>query len=129
MESRFLIDTNVLIYYFDDHIPVSVVDFVDEIFDGSFNISIITKIEFLGWPKFTEGQYRNAIRFVSGANVVSLSDEIVDAAIQVRRQKRVRLPDAVMAATCLVKHLTLVTRNSKDFDGLKDLAIYNPFEE
>jgi hypothetical protein len=38
------------------------------------------------------------------------------------------LPDAVIAATCLVNNFTLVTRNQKDFEGINGLKIYNPFE-
>jgi hypothetical protein len=37
------------------------------------------------------------------------------------------LPDAVIAATCLVNDFTLVTRNQKDFKGINGLELYNPF--
>jgi len=49
MESiRYLIDTNILIYHFADEIPGEAQDKIKSIFKKSFNISIITKIEFLG---------------------------------------------------------------------------------
>ncbi|MEA2033951.1 MAG: hypothetical protein U9N40_00430 [Euryarchaeota archaeon] len=48
---KYLIDTNILIYYFADTIPKQAVSKIEEIFRASFNISIITKIEFLGWEK------------------------------------------------------------------------------
>lgn len=38
------------------------------------------------------------------------------------------VPDAVIAATCLVNDFTLVTRNQKDFKGINGLKLYNPFE-
>ncbi len=46
---RYLMDTNIVIYYFsgltdDESIHTLLAD--------SFNISIITKIEFLGWSQF-----------------------------------------------------------------------------
>lgn len=39
MEKSFLIDTNILIYYTGDFIPEETIDYLDEIFSTSFNIS------------------------------------------------------------------------------------------
>lgn len=48
MGPGFLIDTNILVYYYEGLIPIDAVQKVDEIFRQSFNIAIISKIEFLG---------------------------------------------------------------------------------
>jgi len=48
--------------------------------------------------------------------------------IDLRRKYKIKLPDAVIAATALYYDLILVTRNEKDFEGIKGLEIYNPFE-
>ena len=48
MKNRFLIDTNIVIYYFNG---VIVDNTIHNILKDSFNISIITKIEFLSWNK------------------------------------------------------------------------------
>ena len=127
MGPEFLIDTNILVYYFDDQIPTHAALTVDEIFSESFNISIITSIEFLGWHKYDERQYQKAVLFAKGANVISLTEEIANKAIDLRRRKQIKLPDAVIAATCLVNHFTLVTRNQDDFKGIEGLELYNPF--
>jgi toxin FitB len=66
MEPRFLIDTNILIYYFNDHIPANTDKLVDNIFLSSFNISVISKLEFPGWKKFNAIQYRRAEDFLKG---------------------------------------------------------------
>jgi predicted nucleic acid-binding protein len=129
MGQRFLIDTNILVYYFDDQIPEEVDQDVDTIFDQSFNISVISKIEFLGWQKYTEEEYKRAVEFLAGAQIFSLNEITINRTIQLRRQKRMKLPDAVIAATCLINKLTIVTRNEKDFEDIEDLAIYNPFKE
>ena len=122
MGKKFLIDTNILIYYFDNLIPEYSEQIVDDIFIDSFNISIISKIEFLGWHKFSDEQYEKAINFLNGATIISLTETTVDKTIQIKRQKRMKLPDSVIAATCLINDLILVTRNADDFkniDGLK----------
>jgi predicted nucleic acid-binding protein len=59
---------------------------------------------------------------------VKISEEIVSTAIRIRREKSIKLPDAVIAATCLVYNFTLVTRNQRDFKGIDRLNIYNPFK-
>lgn len=39
------------------------------------------------------------------------------------------LPDAVIAATCIVRGMILVTRNEKDFRNISELQVLNPFSE
>ena len=44
MNSNYLLDTNIIIYYFNGIIKDNI---ITDILKNSFNISIITKIEFL----------------------------------------------------------------------------------
>ncbi|WP_048150090.1 type II toxin-antitoxin system VapC family toxin [Thermococcus sp. AM4] len=129
MGEGFLIDTNILIYYLADAIPEEELSKVEEILRKSFNISIITKIEFLGWKGHTPEGFEKSKEFISFANIIPLTDEIADVAIELRRKVSIKLPDAVIAATALVHNLTLVTRNVKDFEKIEGLRIYNPFEK
>lgn len=129
MESRFLIDTNILIYYFDNLIPSTSKTVITDIFRKSFDISIISKIEFLGWQKFTDSGYDNAVRILLNATIHSLDDDIAQKTIEIKRQYKIKTPDAVIAATCILDDRTLLTRNSKDFVFIDNLNIYNPFEQ
>jgi len=127
--NEYLVDTNILIYYFADTIPEKKVSRIEDIFRTSFNISIITKVEFLGWGKHMENGFEKAREFISFANVIPLTDEIANLTIYGRRNYNIKLPDAVIAATAVHNNLILVTRNAKDFKGVKDLEIYNPFSK
>lgn len=127
MGTKFLIDTNILIYYFGDQLPKESEAYLDSIFCESFNISVISKIEFLGWQKYSEEQYLSAVEFLRGANMFELKRVIVEEAIRLRRQKQIKLPDAVIASTCLTNDFILVTRNQKDFEHIDGLKLYNPF--
>ncbi len=40
----------------------------------------------------------------------------------------IKLPDAIIAATALVHGLTLITRNTKDFNRIEQLDVVNPIE-
>jgi toxin FitB len=129
MESRFLVDTNILIYSFSQVIPEKVQDIITPIFLNSFNISVINKIEFLGWRELNNREFIQAISFISNAQVLPLNDLVIDETIKLRRDVNIKLPDAIIAATCFVNNLILLTRNTKDFSNIVDLELLNPFEE
>ena len=59
----------------------------------------------------------------------SLTEPIINRAIELRKSYKTKLPDAIIAATALVNDFTLVTRNVKDFDKIKGLAVINPHNE
>lgn len=113
----YLIDTNIVIYYFngltdDETLHVR--------FAESFNVSIITKIEFLGWGKFSEDRklYAQARDFMRYARIIGLTETIAEQAISLRQQFKSKTPDAIIAATALVNGLAVITNNTQDFTRL-----------
>jgi predicted nucleic acid-binding protein len=85
-----------------------------------FNISIITKIEFLGWSQFAVDQplYEKAKAFIGSATVLNLTDEIAEKTIALRQQYKTKTPDAIIAATALKHGLAVATNNTDDFKWL-----------
>lgn len=128
MGQGFLIDTNVLIYYFKGLIPNDKGAQFKEIISNTPNISVITKIEFLGWPEYDDFSYAKSNKYISLANIILLSNEIVDRSIAIKRNNNLKLGDTIIAATALENNLILITRNIKDFTKIPDLKLYNPFE-
>jgi len=129
MESRFLVDTNILIYSFSKVIPKKIQDIITPIYLDSFNISVINQIEFLGWRELNDQEFNQAIRFINNARVYSISDRIVDETIKIRRDVKIKIPDAIIAATCLVNDFVLLTRNTSDFLTIEGLKFLDPFEQ
>lgn len=123
----YLIDTNILIYYLAGEIPEKEKNKINKIFREDFNISVISKMEFLGFQKHTDESLNIAKRLVEYANIIGLTDDVVEEVISIKIQKKLKLPDAIIGATCKVGDLILVTRNDKDFDEV-DVKIYNPFK-
>ena len=123
---RYLLDTNILIYYFNGDMDGVVKNKVSMLLRESFQISVISKMEFLGFP-FNLQERQKAVQFMECAMIRSLSDEIVQRVIEIRQVKRIKLPDAIIAATALQNSAILVTRNTKDFKTLA-LETYNPFD-
>ena len=52
---------------------------------------------------------------------------MADAAILLRQSRRIKLGDALIAATALLYELLLMTRNVDDFKRVSGLRIINPF--
>lgn len=127
MGQRYLIDTNILIYEFQDAFPPECIEIIDKIFDNSFNISIISEIEFLGWREFSEQTKNDAKNFLNFACIHPLNPEIKDLAIELKQKNSIKLGDSIIAATAIHHEYALITRNSKDFEKIKGLKLFNPF--
>ncbi len=126
--SEFLIDTNLLIYH-TAGLPEAVSFIENAVRESSFNISIITEIEFLGWKKHTEEGFEKCKQLIELARVLPLDKPVAEKAVEMRRQSSIKLADAVIAATALVHSLKLATRNKEDFQSIETLDIYDPFRE
>lgn len=86
----------------------------------------MTKIELLGFRSSAlEKEFLK--KFISNAIILELNKEIVDTTIDIRTQKKIKIPDAIIAATALVFDFTLLTRNTEDFKSISGLKIINPW--
>ncbi len=126
MGPEFLIDTNVVIAFIDGVLPPVGDEFVAGIMPV---ISVITQIELFSSPLISAVEHSRLKQFVGAAEVYRILDNnIVEAAIGFRLVKKIKTPDAIIAATALANGLTLLTRNTTDFKSLPGLQLLNPFE-
>ena len=124
-QPQYLIDTNAAIDYLGKNLPVSAMSFMNRVIDTMPNVSIITKIELLGFNASDE-HYQTLINFITDIIVLDLADSVVDASIDIRKKYKTKLPDAIIAATALVYDLVLITRNIKDFQNIATLKTIDP---
>lgn len=80
-----LLDTNILIYHWKGDIPNNETERIDDILKRSFIISIITKIELLGWRAHTTEGLAVAKEFLGRAKVVPVDDELANDSAEVIR--------------------------------------------
>ncbi len=126
MGKRYLIDSNVIIDYAACRLPENGSDFVENLFNTDFLISVATKIEVLGFNDIP-AKLLAMEEFVNTATVIALDETITNKTIQLRREyKKIKLGDAIIAATALANNLILITRNEKDFQHIDGLRVINP---
>ena len=77
-------------------------------------VSRITWMEVLVGAEGNDSEIRDFLE--SHFEIIPLDAAVAETAIQVRREHRLRLPDAIIWATARVNDAVLVTRNTKDFD-------------
>ncbi len=121
-QSKYLIDTNVVIDYLGAKLPVSGMDFMNKIIDEVPNVSVITKIEVLGFNAPSE-QEQLLTDFMDDANILNLTDKVIGASILIRKRHKAKLPDAIIAATALIYDMILISRNVSDFRNIAELKI------
>jgi predicted nucleic acid-binding protein len=128
MGKRHLIDSNVIIDYTSSRLPQNGSDFVEKIFNNDFLISVATKIEVLGFDDVPD-KMKGMEEFVSSAMVLALDEMVTQQTILLRRKyKKLKLGDAIIAATALVHNLEIISRNLKDFDNIESLTCINPYD-
>ena len=87
-----------------------------------------TRIEALGFTGIS-AEDDEAIRgFLGEVLSYPLDDEVIQSAVRLRQQKRMKLGDAIIAATALEYSVPLVTRNAGDFQHIPGLQVINPFQ-
>lgn len=117
-----LIDSNIIIYaaqpqhtalrqWIAQHVPA---------------VSAISYVEVLGYHRLTPAEKQALELFFAAATILPLSQPILEEAIKLRQQRKMTVGDALIAATCLVHQLTLVTHNTKDFTWIAGLTVFDP---
>lgn len=123
-EMKYLVDPNAIIDAQMGRIPKKGIQFLGNIINENFIISFITYIEILGFkdvPQTTQD-------FMGLANVIQIDKTIINTCIELRKRKKIKLPEAIIADTALANNLTLISRNTKDFDNISGLNYINPYE-
>lgn len=124
-QPQYIIDTNSIIDYLGNKLPDIGMDFMNGIVDVVPNVSVVTKIEVLGFNT-TDEHYQLLTNFMNDATVLDLTSNIVDATIEIRRKYKTKLPDSIIAATALVHNLVLISRNTADFKNIQGIQVIDP---
>ena len=123
---RYLIDTNVVSDYFSASLPATGLLFMDSVIDVIPNLSVITQIELLCWK--TDIAKEQAVKdFISDSEILEITPNVISHCVNIRRDKKVKTPDAIIAATAIANDYTLISNNDKDFKSIQGLKYINPY--
>ena len=111
-----ILDSNILIYLSKNELPLAFLDQFDALF-----ISVISYMEVLGYA-FRNSEEENFVKeIIDLFDVRFINQEIAEIVIKYRKRYRIKLPDAIIAATAEAYGFCLVTRNI-------DIKMLNPFD-
>ena len=128
MGTGYLADTNTIIDLVVGRLPTAATAWLEkQLASGIVAISVITRIELLTKTE-PASEYATMQAFVQSVAVLPLDEPTIEQTIRLRQQHRVKLPDAIIAATALAHGLPLLTRNVSDFKALAGLGVHNLHE-
>jgi predicted nucleic acid-binding protein len=120
-----LLDSNVIIYAAQpEHTTLR-----QFIADQTPAVSVISSIEVLGYHRLSEEAQCFLERFFQAAEVLPLSDAVVQWAIRLRQRRRMTLGDAIVAGTAVAYGRPLVTHNTDDFRWISEIKLLDPLAE
>jgi len=114
----YLLDTNVVIYLQKGLLAAPLPP-------GRFALSVITEIELRSFSGLTEAQERALKALLDSMSIIPLDDAIKEETIRLRRECRIKTPDAIIAATALTQGAVLLTNDHRlqTLPGLKAVTV------
>ena len=114
----FIADTNILIYTLEGHPGVKA------ILPYFFAVSVISEIELLGKTGISDLEKEIINELLNDCQVIELNSVIKERAISLKQKQKIRLPDAIIAATAIEYSLPLVTADKRleKIEGLNCLV-------
>ena len=115
---RAVLDTNAVIYLQKGQLEAPLPP-------GEYLISAITEIELLSFAGLDDMQRSWLQRLIDDLEVVEIDWAIKQCAITLRRSHRLKLPDALIAATALTRDAVLLTNDGQlaNLPGLRCQAL------
>lgn len=111
MNGRFLFDTNAIIYYLQGR--PEWVALIDGTAMTARYASVITRLELLAFSGLTQSDEDSIHRFLADLVVLPLDDVVERSAVKLRREVRLKLPDAIVVATAQSVDATLITGDER----------------
>lgn len=103
---RFILDSNILILLFNDRLA-------EPLPSGEMAYSVITEIELLSFPRLSAAEASLIRKRLSEMIFYGIDPAIKETTIQLRRNHRLKLPDAIIAATALTHEAILLTHDEQ----------------
>lgn len=121
MEIKLLLDTNSIIALLRGNAAViAAIESADDLF-----ISIINKLEFRSFSNLSLNDIKLFDDFISNVHILDLQASnapLINKIIEIRNVYKLKLPDAIIAATAIVNKAALLTAD-KGFKKVEELHL------
>jgi len=112
-----VIDTNIALYLLDGDTTLYYA------LDGkTIYLSFITELELLSYSGLTDAEEKIINQFINDCIIIDVNREIKGRTIELRRKYRLKLPDAIIAATTNYLKQPLITAD-QDFKKIDELNL------
>lgn len=113
-----MIDTNIAIALLNGDEKLA------EMFEGKdVRISFITELELLCKPGLKVSEKKEIQAFIDDCTVLEINSSIKEITISIRQSGKIKLPDAIIAATSIFWNLPFFTRD-EDFKNISGLNCF-----
>lgn len=112
----FLVDTNFLIFVSQEN------EIVSAFLDYNIGVSYISEMELLGVFSISKIQKDAMQKILDQCYILDSTTEIKKTAISLKQKYKIKLPDAIIAATAIHYNLPFVTADA-DFKTIKELKL------
>jgi predicted nucleic acid-binding protein len=126
MGTEYLMDTSAVIKYLSKTFPEQGISFIDKFINADCTISFITEIELQVWQPLNPDNIAIYQLFVAKSQIIHVNATIIAETIRIRRDCKLKMADAIIAATALAFKRTLVADNDDDFKKVPSLSYINP---
>jgi hypothetical protein len=106
MSGKLFFDTNIILGYLKG-LP-SIVTLFD-VTEKKPCASVITRMELLSFHGITPEQEKHIHELLNAVSIIPLNADVENTAIQLRRSTRLKIPDAIVAASAITSKAVLVT--------------------
>ena len=121
---RRLLDTNVWIDSHAGRADACAVFTQARAIQGAWvGFSAMTRLEVLGYSGLVAADEKALRELLAEFEEVPVESAVIEEAIRLRKLHRLKSPDAIIAATALLKHAEIVTRNTSDFKKIAGLTV------
>jgi len=113
-----VLDSNTIVYLSKELICL------DDVFDDNeeYGISVITYMEVLGYHFESTKEKEFIEELLSYLTIIYIDETIAQKVIELKREKKIKLPDAIICATAMVNNSLLISNDIR-LKNIRNLKI------
>lgn len=116
--NNIFLDTNIVLYLLSGDETLA------DLLDGkSIYLSFITELELLGYKEISSEELKKVEGFLNSVSIVDINSEIKKITIGLRKNYKVKLPDALIAASSYYLNFPLITAD-RELSKISELNIF-----